>query len=31
MKASLEHIAETLEYFSKYTAPMRMSNSYVGN
>jgi hypothetical protein len=30
MKASLEHIAETLEYFSSDTTPMRMSDSYVG-
>ncbi|MBK1987516.1 S8 family peptidase [Sphaerospermopsis aphanizomenoides BCCUSP55] len=29
MKASLEHIAETLEFFSD-TVPMRMSDSYVG-
>ncbi len=31
MKASLEHIVETVEYFSNDTAPMRMSNSYVGD
>jgi hypothetical protein len=31
MKASLEHIAETPEYFSSDTAPMRISNSYVGD
>ncbi|ABA23111.1 Peptidase S8 and S53, subtilisin, kexin, sedolisin [Trichormus variabilis ATCC 29413] len=30
MKVSLEHIAETIEYFSSDTAPMRMSDSYVG-
>jgi Subtilase family len=30
MKASLEHIAETLKYFSSDTAPVRMSDSYVG-
>ncbi|MDD1425364.1 S8 family peptidase [Dolichospermum sp. ST_sed9] len=29
MKASLEHIAETLEFFSD-TVPMRMSDNYVG-
>jgi len=31
MKASLEHIAETLEYFSSDTAHMRISDSYVGD
>lgn len=30
MKASLEHIAETLKYFSSDIAPVRMSDSYVG-
>ncbi|WP_016950099.1 S8 family peptidase [Anabaena sp. PCC 7108] len=30
MKVSLEHIAERLEDFSSDTAPMRMSDSYVG-
>ncbi|WP_242045280.1 S8 family peptidase [Anabaena catenula] len=31
MKASLEHIAETLKYFSSDIAPVRMSDSYVGD
>ena len=30
MKASLEHIAETLKYFSSDIVPVRMSDSYVG-